>query len=59
MNYTDHEAILFLVIFMVSSSAYNIELAMFDTWGMSFMYMVQSKGHKMLPWGTPYFTCLV
>ena len=40
-------------------SSEKMNLAIFDTWGMSFMYMIKNKGTKTLPWGTPHSMCLV
>ena len=39
---------------MFASSAYKINFAKGAISGMSFMYIMKSKGTNMLPWGTPY-----
>ena len=42
----------------VVSSAKSSEKS-FVAFGRSFMYIRNSKGPKMEPWGTPHATCLV
>ena len=48
---------LLLDIIILASSAYRMNLAIFEIWGMSLMYIMKNNGPNMLPWGTPYSMC--
>ena len=44
------------VMIIFASSAYRIKRAILDMPGKSLIYIINSSGPKMLPWGTPYLS---
>ena len=56
VNFSCNSCYVLPVMIMFASSAYIIKVIMPCIFGKSFMYITNSNGPKILPWGTPITT---